>query len=250
MFSFTSSISLKFKPMLSDTLCYISCGMTWKMLIFYFLYFFCFADRTSSTTCLRRLAAETMRRKWEQLDANPPWAPSSGWETVPFITQISLKQYNKNLTKQKTAERCKKIKNICRYRKYLTNNLIWSFPQDSLHALMATLSVSNPFFIRCIKPNMEKVTLSFCFPQILSVLWFTSMIFLTPWRCSIYDESFFNYPGRIRMCLTQKSSWTSYDTPVCWKQWRSVVLVSLFAEHLKTFFHGKYPFIYITFLCF
>lgn len=31
------------------------------------------------------------------------------------------------------------------------------FFQESLHSLMATLSASNPFFVRCIKPNMAKV---------------------------------------------------------------------------------------------
>ncbi|XP_030876742.1 unconventional myosin-X-like [Leptonychotes weddellii] len=35
--------------------------------------------------------------------------------------------------------------------------------KDSLHSLMATLSSSNPFFVRCIKPNTQKVTWNFSF---------------------------------------------------------------------------------------
>lgn len=36
------------------------------------------SDWTSSTTCLRRWAAETVRRRWGQPGANQPWALSSG----------------------------------------------------------------------------------------------------------------------------------------------------------------------------
>ncbi|CAM5117026.1 unnamed protein product [Natator depressus] len=48
--------------------------------------------------------------------------------------------------------------------------------KDSLHSLMATLSSSNPFFVRCIKPNMQKMPDQFDQTVVLNQLHYSGML--------------------------------------------------------------------------
>lgn len=48
--------------------------------------------------------------------------------------------------------------------------------KNSLHSLMATLSTSNPFFVRCIKPNMQKMPDQFDQTVVLNQLRYSGML--------------------------------------------------------------------------
>ncbi|KAK2826424.1 hypothetical protein Q5P01_020638 [Channa striata] len=78
--------------------------------------------------------------------------------------------------------------------------------RDSLHALMATLSVSNPFFIRCIKPNMEKKSNEFNPEVVLNQLRYSGMLETVKIRRAGFPvrRTFKDFFSRYKIILKEK----------------------------------------------
>uniref|UniRef100_A0A3P8PIU7 Myosin X, like 1 n=1 Tax=Astatotilapia calliptera TaxID=8154 RepID=A0A3P8PIU7_ASTCA len=78
--------------------------------------------------------------------------------------------------------------------------------RDSLHALMATLSVSNPFFIRCIKPNMEKTPNVFDPEVVLNQLRYSGMLETVKIRRAGFPvrRTFKDFFSRYKIILKEK----------------------------------------------
>ncbi|KAJ8349865.1 hypothetical protein SKAU_G00249950 [Synaphobranchus kaupii] len=79
--------------------------------------------------------------------------------------------------------------------------------RDSLHSLMATLSASNPFFIRCIKPNMEKNPNRFDPEVVLNQLRYSGMLETVKIRRAGFPvrRTFKDFFSRYRMILRDKN---------------------------------------------
>ncbi len=76
--------------------------------------------------------------------------------------------------------------------------------QVSLNKLMETLGQSEPYFVKCIRSNAEKVSNEsrFCYC-------------VTVFRRSVWSASFF----RSFLCVsTTRWCWDSYATPACWRR--------------------------------
>uniref|UniRef100_A0A8P4K619 Myosin-X n=1 Tax=Dicentrarchus labrax TaxID=13489 RepID=A0A8P4K619_DICLA len=78
--------------------------------------------------------------------------------------------------------------------------------RDSLHALMATLSVSNPFFIRCIKPNMQKNPSVFDPEVVLNQLRYSGMLETVKIRRAGFPvrRTFKDFFSRYKIILKEK----------------------------------------------
>ncbi|XP_023661619.2 unconventional myosin-X [Paramormyrops kingsleyae] len=80
--------------------------------------------------------------------------------------------------------------------------------RDSLHSLMATLSASNPFFIRCIKPNMEKTPSVFDPEVVLNQLRYSGMLETVKIRRAGFPvrRTFQDFLSRYKMIMKKKNS--------------------------------------------
>ncbi|XP_058888070.1 unconventional myosin-X [Acipenser ruthenus] len=80
--------------------------------------------------------------------------------------------------------------------------------RDSLHSLMATLSTSNPFFVRCIKPNMQKTPNKFDPEVVLNQLRYSGMLETVKIRRAGFPvrRQFQDFYTRYKMLLKEKGT--------------------------------------------
>nr|XP_033965593.1 unconventional myosin-X isoform X1 [Pseudochaenichthys georgianus] len=80
--------------------------------------------------------------------------------------------------------------------------------RDSLHSLMATLSASNPFFVRCIKPNMNKKANRFDPDVVLNQLRYSGMLETVKIRRAGFPvrRTFKDFDSRYKRILKNKMS--------------------------------------------
>uniref|UniRef100_A0A8C3G8P5 Myosin X, like 1 n=1 Tax=Cyclopterus lumpus TaxID=8103 RepID=A0A8C3G8P5_CYCLU len=78
--------------------------------------------------------------------------------------------------------------------------------RDSLHSLMATLSSSNPFFVRCIKPNMDKKANQFDPDVVLNQLRYSGMLETVKIRRAGFPvrRTFQDFYSRYKLILNNK----------------------------------------------
>ncbi|XP_061827499.1 unconventional myosin-X [Nerophis lumbriciformis] len=78
--------------------------------------------------------------------------------------------------------------------------------RESLHSLMATLSASNPFFVRCIKPNMAKKANQFDPNVVLNQLRYSGMLETVKIRKAGFPvrRTFQDFFNRYKMILMNK----------------------------------------------
>ncbi|XP_077473442.1 unconventional myosin-X isoform X1 [Stigmatopora argus] len=88
--------------------------------------------------------------------------------------------------------------------------------RESLHSLMATLSASNPFFVRCIKPNMAKKANQFDPDVVLNQLKYSGMLETVKIRKAGYPvrRSFKDFYNRYKTILKKRIQ-TEHEKDSC-----------------------------------